>query len=209
MGKLIFTTLLAIFLLASQAGLQAAGGQDFQNGKPFDHVNTRIDELEKRILALEESDPPGSSDLVFSDSYTQNLPPTGESRQAWAVFTNSAIGSFKSIEIRNSFDGGVTVDASAICADMDKVNQIAGALNTSGSISLECGNLTWRVSACSGTELYAGSSARTCNCDDQSAIAIRPLSTNENWGGVGSEYGGSGGGTCGAPSQTLQVVLER
>ena len=217
MQKLIQIILISFLFFVPQVGLQADDHvANFNNGKPFsvleneiEETNKRVDDLEKRLMALEESDPPGSSDLVFSGVYTQGLPPTAGSKQAWSVFTGSAIGSFKSIEIRNSFDGGVTVDASAICSDMDKASQIASALKTSGSISLECDNLTWNVSACLGVELYAGSGAKVCNCDDQSAIVIRPLATNGNWGGEGTEFGGSGGGTCGAPSQTLEVILAR
>ena len=43
-------------------------------------------------------------------------------------------------------------------------------------------------------------STKDCQCR-QKGYVVRPLISNKNWGGVGK--------SCGAPSQTLQVILNR
>jgi len=43
-------------------------------------------------------------------------------------------------------------------------------------------------------------STKDCQCRTNGYV-IRPLISNKNWGGVGK--------SCGAPSQTLQVILKR
>jgi len=53
MEKIILTTLLAIFLLAPQAGIQAAGDQQSLHGKPFREFDERISNINRRVEALE------------------------------------------------------------------------------------------------------------------------------------------------------------
>jgi hypothetical protein len=198
MEKLIFTTLLAILLLAPQAGLQAKGDQELPNGKPFSDLDTRIDELEKRILTLEESDPPGSSELVFSGDFTQGAGTDSGTKDAWFKFTGSAEGSFTAIEIKNNLSG------SAICSDAGKSTDIANALNSfmvgGATETFECDSRFWNVGEWgSGVALSAGPTKAVNDCSADASV--RPLVAHGNWGGIGL--------TCDAPDQTLEVILTR
>ena len=65
-----------------------------------------------------------------------------------------------------------------------------------------CNGLYWTVGRCGwGNEISAFPvSTKDCQCR-QKGYVVRPLISNKNWGGVGK--------SCGAPSQTLQVILNR
>ena len=169
-------------------------------------LGTMLGDLESRVSALEQDAPTMTDNVVFSGTFSQGQVASIETQQAWTDFKNNATGFFGSIEIRNSSSNG------AICNDPVAVTQIANELNThlvsNNSItSFSCGTQTWNVGTCgAGIELNAGFSASVCECG-QGAV-VRPRVGNNNWGGVGSDFGGSGG-TCFAPSQTLEVILTR
>ena len=169
-------------------------------------LESRVGGLELRILALEQSGPPLEPGATFSGDFTQGQASNITIRQAWSVFKSNVTGSFASIQIRNSQGG------SAICDDPVATTQIAAELNahvpTNGSLtSFSCQGLVWNVGSCAGgVELNAGLNAEVCACN-QNAV-VRPEINNDNWGGVGTDFGGVGG-TCGAPSQGLEVILTR
>ncbi|MEE8366105.1 MAG: hypothetical protein V3R76_09980, partial [Gammaproteobacteria bacterium] len=54
---------------------------------------------------------------------------------------------------------------------------------------------------------FLGTSAEDV-CQPSDGAAVRPLMTNKNWGGVGEDFDGTGG-TFGAPTQKLEVILTR
>jgi len=176
-------------------------------GANLSQLTSTVGDLELRVLALEQVSPP-ADDVNFSGIFSQGALASAESLQAWQDFRDDATGSFQSIEIRNSLNG------SAICSDPTVATQIASELNqytpgVSGSVAatFTCGLQTWNVGTCGPeVELNAGSTANVCQCN-QNAV-VRPGIGNSNWGGVSTEFGGSGG-TCTAPSQTLEVVLTR
>ena len=189
MEKLILTALLAIFLLAPQTGLQAKGNPAIND------INARIDELEKRILALETSEP---DTWTFSGNFAQGEAPDISIQNAWFKFTSDATGLFTAIEIRNNLGG------SAICSDAGKSTDIANALNGymvgGPTETFECGGRFWNVGgAGGGAALSAGPTKAVDDCNEDAAV--RPLVTHENWGGIGL--------TCDAPTQTLEVILTR
>jgi len=226
MGKLIFTTLLAILLLAPQAGLLAGGNQQFLSGKPFS-------DLDERISALEESDSP-ASDLIFSGNFIEGNATNFDLKVAWANFKNSATGSFSSIEIRNVLIvDGVEIIGSIICSETAIATDIVRELNTHvpiaaipspGSLkSFTCLEpatsdspgraVTWNVGECVGeVELNATllGVKNVCQTTETSEAAIIRPHALSNWGGVGTDFGGAGGTTGRkAPSQTLQIILTR
>lgn len=175
----------------------------------LDRIGITVSSLESRIAALEQTPPP-TDDLVFSANFTAGAAPTAALEQAWDEFRSNSSGDFASIEIKNSFNAGI------VCSDPVVATQIAGELNTHVPVpgmfaSFDCQGVLWNVGSCSATgadsvELNAGSNAAVCLCG-QGAV-VRPKIGSANWGGIGSEFGGSGG-TCGAPAQTLEVVLTR
>jgi hypothetical protein len=236
MKKQTLATLLVYLLLALQSSLQADSDKQFLNGKPFsfldgefvsqqelesvnkaiEETNAKIGDLEERLSKLEDSEPPDPSQLTFTGDFKQDEPPGANILQDWSNFTTSATGSFNSIEIRNSFDGGASTFARATCSEPEKASALASALNTldpkSPAITtLECENLIWNIEFCSygKVELSAGiSGASACNCFYR-GLAIRPTVKTRDWGGAGPDFVGSRGGTCGATDQTLEVVLTR
>lgn len=175
----------------------------------LDQLGNTVNSLESRILTLEQTQPPADN-VVFSANFTAGTAPGAATEQAWDEFRSNSTGDFVSIEIRNSFNAGV------VCSDPVVATQIAGELNTHAPVpgtfeSFDCQGVIWNVGSCSATgtdsiELNAGANAAVCLCG-QGAV-VRPTIGNPNWGGIGSEFGGSGG-TCGAPGQTLEVVLTR
>lgn len=170
-------------------------------------LSSTVDDLELRVLALEQSNPPPTSGVIFSGTFTQSTVADAGLQQAWEDFRNNATGSFDSIEIKNSLNGSVT------CADPAVATQIANQLNVhllgQASTSFTCESQIWNVGTCdSGIELNAGSDASVCVCSQNAAVRPRIGNNNFNWGGVGTNFGGSGG-TCGAPTQTLEVILTR
>jgi len=209
MEKIIFTTLFAILLLAPQAGLQAAGNQQFLNGKPFSDLADLINWIEinsiiDRISVLEASgpEPPDGEKLVFSGHFIMGITPAVGSQLVldWLDFTSKAIGDYTSIEIRGSAGGGVS------CSDSETATAIAHALSSGLRDTLftfNCENRVWNVgpgnpmTGGGGIELNAGSITETGTCLEEASV--RPLMGNSNWGGIGL--------TCVAPSQTLEVIL--
>lgn len=100
-----------------------------------------------------------------------------------------------------------------VCSDPNAATDIAQALNTKALAepvsSFNCDGQTWNVGTCGvEIELNAGSTTRVCSCDQAASVRPNLWPNNANWGGVGSDFGGSGG-TCRAPTQTLEVILTR
>ena len=193
-------------------------------------IKLEITSIIGRLDALGSS-VPVEPDLVFSGNFIQ------DGNQArfglkfdWANFKNNATGSFSSIQIRNSFDGGTTIAGSVVCDTPTIVDQIVSELNThvpvpgpslgsAGSImSFTCPeptlseNVRWNIGECTGeVELNAQrypDSTSAAVCGTGQGAVVRPLLPSKSWGGVGTDFGGSGG-TSGAPSQTLEVILLR
>lgn len=201
---------------------QKIQSSEFLNGKPFESLesgfitqdeldalnqaievtNQRIDDLEDRIIELEAGGDPDPVDVVFSGQFTNSQAPTTNAAVAWSEFLNQATGEFSAIEIKSSLGGSV------VCSDPLAATDIANELNThvlaSGSISsFGCQDLIWNVGSIGNSiELNAGPNVGVNACT-QDAV-VRPGIDNANWGGF-AEFGGS----CGAPSQVLEVILTR
>jgi len=136
--------------------------------------------------------------LLWSDNFTYNTTPTQTQRQTYIDFWDNASNySWDNISIGNS-------DNMTWCDNITMINEIT--LNFD-NVTYEfqgryCNGLYWTVGRCGwGNEISAFPvSTRDCQCRTEGYV-IRPLISNKNWGGVGK--------SCGAPSQTLQVILNR
>ena len=136
--------------------------------------------------------------LLWSDNFTYNTTPTQTQRQTYIDFWDNASNySWDNISIGNP-------DNMTWCDNTTMINEIT--LNFD-NVTYEfqgryCNGLYWTVGRCGwGNEISAFPvSTKDCQCR-QKGYVVRPLISNKNWGGVGK--------SCGAPSQTLQVILNR
>ena len=136
--------------------------------------------------------------LLWSDNFTYNTTPTQTQRQTYIDFWDNASNySWDNISIGNP-------DNMTWCDNTTMINEIT--LNFD-NVTYEfqgryCNGLYWTVGRCGwGNEISAFPvSTKDCQCK-QKGYVVRPLISNKNWGGVGK--------SCGAPSQTLQIILNR
>ena len=136
--------------------------------------------------------------LLWSDNFTYNTIPTQTQRQTYIDFWDKATNySWDNISIGNP-------DNMTWCDNTTMINEIT--LNFD-NVTYEfqgryCNGLYWTVGRCGwGNEISAFPvSTKDCQCR-QAGYVVRPLISNKNWGGVGK--------SCGAPSQTLQIILNR
>ena len=136
--------------------------------------------------------------LLWSDNFTYNTTPTQTQRQTYIDFWDNASNySWDNISIGNP-------DNMTWCDNTTMINEIT--LNFD-NVTYEfqgryCNGLYWTVGRCGwGNEISAFPvSTKDCQCR-QAGYVVRPLISNKNWGGVGK--------SCGAPSQTLQIILNR
>ncbi len=91
------------------------------------------------------------------------------------------------------------------CSDPTIAQQIADAMRTQTTTTIECGGFTWRVgSGCQqdcalpDNDLVLSVEGNVCICG--STYSLRPGVGNENWGGIT-------GGSCSAPTQTMTVTI--
>ena len=134
----------------------------------------------------------------WSDNFTYNVASTQTQRQTYIDFWDNASNySWDNISIGNT-------DNMTWCDNTTIINEIT--LNFD-NVTFEfqgkyCNGLYWTIGRCGfGNEISAFSvSTRDCQCRTNGYV-IRPLISNKNWGGVGK--------SCGAQSQTLQVILKR
>ncbi len=186
----------------------------------IENINIAIVSINDRIDALVPSDPL-ESDLVFSGFFTQSRKPRFGLMFDWAEFKSNATGSFSSIEIKNSLiSNGIEIRGSAVCADPVVADAIVKEFNThvpTGGVvqSFTCFEQTlgrdveWNIGSCN-EEVELNASLNTLHqvCVAGNGAVVRPLIGTVSWGGVGTDFGGLGG-TAGALSQTLEVILTR
>lgn len=182
--------------------LDALGAAVDELNEKLTALISRVYDHELRLFALEQAIPPEVQEIIFSGEFIADEAASDKIKADWNLFrSNAGAGSFQSIEIRNSFGGSIVCDVPGVAGD------IATALSTfvSGDPrAFQCGEVTWNVGTCvGGPELNASASEIVCNCGSE--FAVRPFIGNEQWGGIN----GFGGTTCGAQSQTLEVILTR
>ena len=154
--------------------------------------------VEEEIVDNETVETVTTHTFSWSDNFTYNVASTQTQRQTYIDFWDSASNySWDNISIGNT-------DNMTWCDNTTIINEIT--LNFD-NVTFEfqgkyCNGLYWTIGRCGfGNEISAFSvSTRDCQCRTEGYV-IRPLISNKNWGGVGK--------SCGAPSQTLQVILKR
>ncbi|WP_437573808.1 PKD domain-containing protein [Sorangium sp. So ce887] len=132
--------------------------------------------------------------VEFSKEFTQGQP-SSEQCGAWDAFRASLTGEYSAVTIRGSQDpAGVTCTGAA-------ANTLCQALHSGTPTEpIECDGRTWVVGAgCGPSSEVVEITADGAQCACTSGYTARPCIGNENWGGVG-------GDTCFAPSQTISVV---
>src|SRR6266404_3948436 len=141
------------------------------------------------------------ANTIFSASFTGGQEASPEAKQQWEDFRQSLTpAGYDTVTINGTFDtvGRTLTDATV-------VPQIAAALKSGTSVSLNAGGHTWNVGTCgSGIEFNASDIGNViCGCTSPSqAYTVRPEigASNPNWGGVNTN-------TCSGPSQTITVIF--
>ena len=139
--------------------------------------------------------------VTWSESYQQWTAPTAEQRQNWTAFLASLSGKkFASVTLSGSFDGiGKTL------SDPVAATQLADLLATGTPGVVRANGQAWVVTNCDtgngvlAVALSVDGNETACACSD--TYALRPHSTNGDWGGVNSP----GGTSCGATSQSIKL----
>jgi cysteine-rich repeat protein len=113
---------------------------------------------------------------------------------AWNTFRGSlAAAGYTKLTMRGNLDM-----VGKVCTGVN-ANTLCQALKNNTTITLACDGNTWRTGQCGGGIEITTSSA-ICQCDSP-AHTVRPCIGNTNWGGMA-------GATCGAGTQTLEVICE-
>jgi hypothetical protein len=144
--------------------------------------------------------------VVWSDSFTQGLPPTSAQCNNWTDFlTRLGANDFLAVKISGSRDEtGISIN------DPIAATQLALLLSSGTPGSVSSSGHTWTVGrgcggSCvpSGVELVVDGVVQPdgkvgCNCDDPNVIRVH--SGNANWGGLR--------GSCDAESQSMTLEFE-
>jgi hypothetical protein len=139
--------------------------------------------------------------LLYSQPFVNGVTPTTSALE-WCSFRSSLTSDYdyQTMTIRGTYNmTGITL------TNPTHVAAIANALRTATSYSCTSDGYTWYVSTgcgsspCGGTSVELHVDVAGCSCSG--SYTIRPEINNENWGGVG------GTTTCGAPSQTMEVLF--
>ncbi|WP_437807064.1 PKD domain-containing protein [Sorangium sp. So ce1078] len=132
--------------------------------------------------------------VEFSEAFTQGVP-SNEQCGAWDAFRASLTGEYSFVTIRGSQDpDGVTCTGAA-------ANTLCQALHDGTPTGpIDCNGRTWVVgTGCGPSSDVVEITADGSECSCTNGYTARPCIGNENWGGAG-------GDTCFAPSQTISVV---
>lgn len=144
--------------------------------------------------------------ITWSESYEQGIAPTPEQHQRWTDFLASLKGKkFASVTLSGTFD-----ETGKTLSDPVAVNNLAQLLADGAVGSVVSNGQTWTVTNCDigngvfGIGLKVDGIGTSCLCEDN--YALRPLTLNDDWGGVNSPPSQEGQ-SCFAASQTLKLVF--
>ncbi len=138
-----------------------------------------------------------ATNITFSQTFNQGAIASSSVIIAWESFRSSLTGSY------GSFTWSSTNGSSITVSDPTKIQLLANALRTGTVTNSVIGSNTWYVgTGCGSTSGYSVavefSNVASCSCS--STYSLRPLINNSNWGG-------SGGTTCGAATQTITLTF--
>src|SRR5262245_29456662 len=144
--------------------------------------------LDTRLTSVES----GKTPYIFSEFFQNGVAETAAECTNWNTFRASLQPTkYTCVQLVGSSGKGRTT------CDAPNVQIIATALRDGVPASVVSGSDTWNVGSCGGIEINANAPS-ICGC---SVVPIlRPCISNSNWGGVGTA-------TCGAPSQSIQLIF--
>ena len=146
-----------------------------------------------------------TDNATWSDNFTQRVVTTQTQRANWRNFWDNLSVSDNWSYISVGHIDNVThfCDNSSIVSQI--ITQIQNDNITNWNAS--CNQMNWITGGCGAglsIELsvkQSGTGDCACNRTNDNTTTIRPAITNRNWGGVGV--------TCGASSQSLEVILKK
>jgi hypothetical protein len=138
-----------------------------------------------------------AANVVFSGAFVNGSTASSTIVTAWETFRSQLTGSY------NSFTWSSTNGSSITVTDAVKVQTLASNLRSGTATNVTIGSDTWYVGlGCGSTAGYTVivEFANVGTCTGSSTYSLRPLIGNSNWGG-------SGGVTAGAASQTITLTF--
>ena len=146
-----------------------------------------------------------TDNATWSDNFTQRVVTTQTQRANWRNFWDNLSVSDNWSYISVGHIDNVT----HFCDNSSIVSQIITQIQSDNitNWNASCNQMNWITGGCGAglsIELsvkLTGTGDCACNRTNDNTTTIRPAITNRNWGGVGV--------TCGASSQSLEVILKK
>ena len=146
-----------------------------------------------------------SDNATWNDNFTRGIVTTQTQRANWRDFWDNLSVSDNWSYISVGHIDNVT----HFCDNSSVVSRIITQIQTDNitNWNTSCNEQNWITGGCGAglsIELsvkQSGTGDCACNRTNDNTTTIRPAITNRNWGGVGV--------TCGASSQSLEVILKR
>ena len=146
-----------------------------------------------------------TDNATWSDNFTQGVTSTQTQRANWRDFWDNLSVSDNWSYISVGHIDNVT----HFCDNSSVVSRIITQIQTDNitNWNTSCNDQNWITGGCGAglsIELsvkQSGIGDCACNRNNDNTTTIRPAITNRNWGGVGV--------TCGASSQSLEVILKK
>ena len=146
-----------------------------------------------------------SDNATWNDNFTRGIITTQTQRANWRDFWDNLSVSDNWSYISVGHIDNVT----HFCDNSSVVSRIITQIQTDNitNWNTSCNDQNWITGGCGAglsIELsvkQSGTGDCACNRNNDNTTTIRPAITNRNWGGVGV--------TCGASSQSLEVILKR
>ena len=146
-----------------------------------------------------------TDNATWSDNFTQGVVTTQTQRANWRDFWDnlSVSDNWSYISV------GHTDNITHFCDNSSIVSQIITQIQSDNitNWNASCNQMNWITGGCGAglsIELsvkLTGTGDCACNRTNDNTTTLRPAITNRNWGGVGV--------TCGASSQSLEVILRK
>ncbi len=146
-----------------------------------------------------------TDNVTWNDNFTRGVVTTQTQKANWRDFWDNLSVSDNWSYISVGHIDNVT----HFCDNSSVVSQIITQIQTDNitNWNTSCNDQNWITGGCGAglsIELsvkQSGTGDCACNRTNDNTTTIRPAITNRNWGGVGV--------TCGASSQSLEVILKR
>ncbi|MCS5580477.1 MAG: hypothetical protein NZ837_08085, partial [Gammaproteobacteria bacterium] len=136
--------------------------------------------------------------VSFLETLHNGQGPSQTQKTKWSNFISglSTDDGWDKVTFRGSLD-----QTGKSCDDPAIVSSLINYLNGSGSsfTNQTCNGDKWSTGSCGGKEITVGASSSVCNCN--SNYTIRVGISHKDWGGIG-------GSTCSAPTQSLEIIFE-